>query len=222
MVFEKGVAKEQWTNVVGRTVGLIITLVILGIIKAVIVRLPGMDEPVSELFTIADIATTGIGVVVIVVVLLFGLDISGRIARLLPSFPEIAPLINNLTILIAIIIAYSAFDTIAMPFLREINIVWLYPVFLLCLAILPVYRITAILFTSSGKITDLVLGKRPTSATTIVCPNCGSQVAQAKFCSNCGAKLPTIETGIQSTCPSCGAVLKPQAKFCSHCGAKVQ
>ncbi|GFP29816.1 putative Ig domain-containing protein [Candidatus Hakubella thermalkaliphila] len=224
MALDKVVAKEQLTELLRRTISFVITLVVLGIIRAVIVELPAMDEPVSDFLTIADIAAAVISVVVIVVVLLFGQDISGRTARMLPFFPEIAPLINNLAILVAIVIAYGAFDTIIMPFLEEIDIVWLYPVVLLCLAILPVYRLTAILFTSSGKITDLVLGKEPTAATTITiaCPHCASQVAPAKFCSHCGGELPAQAVGSQKLCPRCGAGLKPEAKFCTHCGSKIE
>ena len=219
MALDQRVAKVQWTDLVRRTVNLVITLVILGIIRAVIMRLPAMDERVLDFLTIKDIAGAVISAAVIGVILLFGQDMSGRTARMFPSFPEIAPLISNLTLLIAIIIAYAAFDDIILPFLREMDIVWLYPVLLLCLAILPVYRI--IVFTSSGEIVDLLLGKGPTALPplTRACPHCASQVAQAKFCSRCGGELPAPTVASPEVCPHCGAGLEPEVKFCAHCGA---
>lgn len=45
---------------------------------------------------------------------------------------------------------------------------------------------------------------------SIQCPNCG-QPAAGKFCSHCG-------TPIVSTCPSCGAEVKPGTRACHACG----
>jgi membrane protease subunit (stomatin/prohibitin family) len=54
---------------------------------------------------------------------------------------------------------------------------------------------------------------------TVACASCGHQnPAGAKFCSNCGQKLP--EAGAQRFCSQCGEPVKPGAKFCSNCGAK--
>ena len=44
------------------------------------------------------------------------------------------------------------------------------------------------------------------------CPNEHENPAGAKFCNECGAKLPV-------GCPGCGAAITPTAKFCSECGA---
>lgn len=49
-----------------------------------------------------------------------------------------------------------------------------------------------------------------------VCPSCGKQVSPtAKFCSECGAKLP-----IKKFCAECGKELSSTAKFCPECGTK--
>jgi class 3 adenylate cyclase/tetratricopeptide (TPR) repeat protein len=48
------------------------------------------------------------------------------------------------------------------------------------------------------------------------CQACGVESGpQAKFCSECGVRLP-------SGCPSCGAELSSTARFCSQCGATIQ
>ena len=51
------------------------------------------------------------------------------------------------------------------------------------------------------------------NAKPVPCPGCGKPVA-GKFCSHCG-------TAIASTCPSCGAKVKPGARACPECGASL-
>ena len=49
------------------------------------------------------------------------------------------------------------------------------------------------------------------------CSNCGAELADgAKFCGECGTKVPT-----SNKCPECGAVCAPGVKFCSECGHKM-
>ena len=53
----------------------------------------------------------------------------------------------------------------------------------------------------------------------VACPKCGvANLAAAKFCNDCGAK---IETG-PVPCGKCGAQLQPGSKFCNECGTKVE
>lgn len=83
------------------------------------------------------------------------------------------------------------------------------------------------------------------------CPSCGVEVsANQKFCIKCGASLekpvekpterftfddqPVVQEPVKpqpvepepqpvvSTCPSCGAIVKPGQKFCTKCGATIQ
>lgn len=49
----------------------------------------------------------------------------------------------------------------------------------------------------------------------MTCPNCGfGNPAGAKFCNNCGQKLP-------AGCPQCGQVNPEGARFCNNCGFKL-
>lgn len=60
-----------------------------------------------------------------------------------------------------------------------------------------------------------------TAPAKIPCPKCGvANIAGAKFCSDCGAKL---ETAAQTfPCAKCGAQLPAGSKFCNDCGTKVE
>lgn len=216
--------KLEVNHLMRRLASFFITLIILIIIKAIIVQLPSMDTLVfkHEGITIAVIASAVISVIIIGLVLIFGQDIAFRVVRIVPSYPEANPLINTLSILISIIIAYNAFNRILVPFLNKINLNWLYPVIFLCIAIFPVYKITSLLFTSSGKITDLFMGERQTAAAadTVVCPSCGSIVPDSKFCSLCGKEMIRQKANSEF-CQKCGSNLKPGVKFCADCGFSV-
>jgi membrane protease subunit (stomatin/prohibitin family) len=55
----------------------------------------------------------------------------------------------------------------------------------------------------------------------IACPKCGTaNLAGAKFCSDCGAKMET--TAQTFPCAKCGAQLQAGSKFCNDCGTKVE
>ncbi|OPY55833.1 MAG: Double zinc ribbon [Pelotomaculum sp. PtaU1.Bin035] len=213
--------KLEVNYLVRRLAGFFVTLIILIIIKAVITSLPSMDTLVFKQYgiTIANIASAVISSIIIGLILIFGQDIAFRVVRIVPSYPEANPLINTVSILISIVIAYMAFNKILSPLFAKINLAWLYPVLFLCIAIFPVYRITALLFTSSGKITDLFIGERraAASANTVVCPNCGDIVPESKFCSRCGKEM-IREKADSVFCQKCGSVLKPGVKFCAKCG----
>ena len=49
----------------------------------------------------------------------------------------------------------------------------------------------------------------------IVCPECGKEVPQGKFCSECGCKLA------KNVCPKCGNEIEANTKFCPECGEKI-
>ena len=59
---------------------------------------------------------------------------------------------------------------------------------------------------------------KATKPETTKCPNCGATVQKgAKFCSECGTKMP-----VSKFCSACGAKLGDNAKFCSECGHKAE
>ncbi len=53
------------------------------------------------------------------------------------------------------------------------------------------------------------------------CPKCGAaNLANAKFCNDCGAKMETATQTVP--CAKCGAQMQPGSKFCNECGTKVE
>lgn len=51
------------------------------------------------------------------------------------------------------------------------------------------------------------------------CPKCGANnKSTAKFCCDCGEKLPAKQG---SFCPECGSKIPASAKFCPECGTKI-
>jgi membrane protease subunit (stomatin/prohibitin family) len=58
------------------------------------------------------------------------------------------------------------------------------------------------------------------TAARSACPKCGAQnLANAKFCTECGTKMETA--GQTVPCSKCGAQLPSGSKFCNECGTKV-
>lgn len=56
-----------------------------------------------------------------------------------------------------------------------------------------------------------------TNAQTKTCPKCNATIpSTSKFCSECGAMLPT-----KKFCTECGNEVNANAKFCSQCGNKI-
>lgn len=56
-----------------------------------------------------------------------------------------------------------------------------------------------------------------TNTQTKTCPKCNATIpSTSKFCSECGAMLPT-----KKFCTECGSEVNANAKFCSQCGNKI-
>lgn len=56
----------------------------------------------------------------------------------------------------------------------------------------------------------------------VFCPDCGKEVRNAKFCSNCGVELPQIAEEVKNTkfCSNCGSKIDADASVCPDCGFK--
>ena len=52
--------------------------------------------------------------------------------------------------------------------------------------------------------------------TIVICPNCGKNTPEGKFCESCGARVDVL-----SSCRACGAPLAPGSKFCENCSSPV-
>ncbi len=65
----------------------------------------------------------------------------------------------------------------------------------------------------------------------MICPKCGNEFGEGRFCSNCGAPRananptnpvnpPAPNSNKMKTCKSCGQLIAKSAKKCPNCGAK--
>ena len=53
----------------------------------------------------------------------------------------------------------------------------------------------------------------------VICPNCGNDAGDSKFCPNCGTKIEGEMP--KSFCPNCGSDVG-SSKFCPNCGTKIE
>jgi Double zinc ribbon len=221
MVVDNTAKSWQLRNLIRVSISFVVTLIMLAIIRAVVLRLPHMDEMVGKFLTISNIVAMIISVMFIVVIIVFGKILAGYAVLMLPIFPGIGSLINNVIILIVIIIAYVSFDIVIMRYFRLNNIAWLYPIIFLILALIPIARIIYIFYTNSGNITYLFSKEKvPLTANEITCNNCRAiNATGAAFCCICGEKIEKAEKNI---CASCGAELASGSSFCNSCGNKVE
>ena len=56
----------------------------------------------------------------------------------------------------------------------------------------------------------------------VICPDCGKDVPESRFCKNCGAYIkdvkPIVESEVVGFCSECGGELEKGNKFCPECG----
>ena len=57
----------------------------------------------------------------------------------------------------------------------------------------------------------------------VICPDCGKEVKDAKFCSNCGSPLPenVEEVAEEFTDEPVETNIVNSTKFCSNCGTEL-
>jgi uncharacterized membrane protein len=134
---------------------LVVSFIILGVINAVLVRLPGVDIIIPGLpIMMPDIISAVIGILMVGVMVKFGYEIYLTIKNILPSFPEVAIIVLNLAYIGAIGIAYVYFAGITYPFLRGVR--WVYSLLFLAISILPAVNIARALLGSIDRWSTLI------------------------------------------------------------------
>ncbi|GFP23905.1 hypothetical protein HKBW3S09_01371 [Candidatus Hakubella thermalkaliphila] len=89
-------SRSELSRLIQKVVGLVISVIVLAIIRAVVIRLPGMDARLIEHLTVADLAASIILIIITFIIISFVKDISYLMIDIVPSFPEISTLITNL------------------------------------------------------------------------------------------------------------------------------
>lgn len=71
----------------------------------------------------------------------------------------------------------------------------------------------------AGAMADAMKQSKGDESGRVACPKCGgANLAGAKFCHECGAKMESATEKVP--CVKCGTPLQPGIKFCNECGAK--
>ena len=226
MDMDNSFRKEQIRNLVKTSISFGVTLIILGIIAAIILKLPYMTEPVTMYISIGDILNAAVAVAFIAVIIVFGKILANTTGMLVPLFPGIGSLIINIILLIVIIIGYVSFDSLVIRYFKMNDLGWLYPVLFIIIAIFPIVRIIMVVYTNSGNITYLFKSRSTTQEVSgYVCQNCGNNLGKdADFCNLCGSKVTKISKPAQPAgfvCETCGLKTDTDSQFCKNCGAKI-
>ena len=217
--------KEKVYAITRPIIKLVISLIVLGIIDVIAVRLPGGERIlyIGEnllAITISTIVGAAIGIVIICVILKFGAEIRSSIRGALTDFLEFSIVAKNLIYLAAIWVAYGVLRGVALPFLREAT--WVYPLAFFVISLLPLYGIARSLLVSVDKWSSLIQSRIEKGEAIIECPECKKTIPSgSQFCSYCGIELTEPEKKEEKKCFQCGAELLSDALYCQKCGAKI-
>jgi hypothetical protein len=158
----------------------------------------------------------------LVLLLNFGREIGSKLRTRYPVFEDLSKITTLVTLLVALLVVYNAYDLIGFALLGDKN---LYDLIFLAVTAIPLFSLLALGYRNMGNITDLVMGKIDTFTASMVCASCGAQAElNNKFCGGCGAKLiPPGQSpaGKPSACSKCGAELPSAGRFCPQCGSSV-
>jgi hypothetical protein len=227
---------EQLTRPV---IKLIIALVALAIVRAIVGRLPGLEEaslPGFDYLPLTTVVKAAVTLVMVGIVVNFGREIEPRLRNILSGPPNLvddgARIAKHLLFLLALIIGYGGLEAVGRPiFFIELGMQDVYYDYLfLLIALVPAGIVSVNIYRNLEDITDILTGKVKTATvSTVACPGCGSEVRVSQdFCPDCGEDID-VEPATQqqedtgpSTCPECGEYVDSNAAFCGSCGADLQ
>jgi len=213
-----------FVQVITPIIKLAIGLVALLIIRYIVSVIPMIkDAEITQIpVTSLQIIHAVIDTIILIVLLNFGREFKKGAQLALPNFREAGVAANLVVILIVICLAYTVYDDIVDAFTRG-NYNWIYPVVLLCIALVPLYLLGVTLYKNIDKFTGRIVGKFGADAKEgDACPHCKAPISpDTKFCANCGQEVAKAEAE-PSACSNCGATIEGDAKFCRECGTPLE
>ena len=190
--------RERNKAIIRSLLWLTIMLVVLGLIRSILLVLPGIDSKIlSTPITSSMIVNVVIGILMMLAVFKFGREIEQPTKTLQEPSHQIQRILTNLIYLAVLGIAYTSFYPLVHGIIPEL--MWIYSLAFLFIAVLPIVRVAIAFYYNVDKWVDIVSNRLIRSQLepaerTDKCPSCGSHLASdAIYCTNCGAKVKHLK-----------------------------
>lgn len=138
--------KSRYGEIIKPSIKLVISLVLLGVISVIAIN---VLQLIPGFFELTAFTEMGMGLIAITLVLFFGQHIANGIRNAWKSNPELFELTYNLIQVLAVAIAYVAFQRVIEIVFPSWN--WAYSVTLLAIALIPGIRAGITLVSSIDK-----------------------------------------------------------------------
>ncbi len=133
-----------------------IVLLTLLVISRFIESLPFAGLPVlNSVITAADVLAAFISAAAITVFIKAGLNAKSIVDELLHWLPGAGTLLNYLTGIIALLFAYSAFQTVVFPFMRELE--WVYQALFLAVTLFLLAKVAIHIYGASESVSRFLI-----------------------------------------------------------------
>ncbi len=128
-----------FTPVMPAFVRLIVGVIVLVVVEAVVLGFPGVTNNISGTsIRVADIAVFFIGVIVALIILKFGTQLSQVVTEAYRAYRAWTPLLSWFFQIIAIAILYAVSSGVVSPYFTSAP--WAYPLIFLLIALLPTLK----------------------------------------------------------------------------------
>ena len=119
---------------------LVVGVIVLIVVEAVVLGFPGIGYNVSgTAISVADIAVFAIGLVVALIVLKFGTQLSETASEAYKNYKSWIPLLAYFFQILAIVILYEVTNGIASPYFATAP--WAFPLIFLLIALIPTLKV---------------------------------------------------------------------------------
>ena len=136
-------ANKTWGSfapVMPAFIRLVVGVIVLIVVEAVVLGFPGIGYNVAgTAISVADIAVFAIGIIVALIVLKFGTQLSETASEAYKNYKSWIPLLAYFFQILAIVILYEVTSGIASPYFASAP--WAFPLIFLLIALIPTLRV---------------------------------------------------------------------------------